>query len=191
MKHLLTLIILISVFIAGFFFGRGGFGDFLNTCPSFRQASIPLVSNIDNNEQLLSEEVAEVQKVIDGDTIILADGRKVRYIGIDAPETGRGLNGKKECYADEATKQNKALVFGKKVRLLSDQSDRDKYNRLLRYVYVEDVLINEKLVEYGAAIAKRYEPNVRYQGKLQNAQKQAKEQKNGLWSKCVDDYKNK
>src|SRR4030067_982445 len=73
-----------------------------------------------------------VVKVVDGDTVELENGQKVRYIGIDTPETTLGKN---DCYGTEATEKNKELVEGKRVRLEKDISETDKFGRLLRYVY--------------------------------------------------------
>lgn len=90
---------------------------------------------------------AKVIKMIDGDTIELGNGERVRYIGIDSPER---LNGG-ECYYQEALEKNSELVLGKSVRLVNDISEADKYHRLLKYVYVGDVFVNELLVREGYA----------------------------------------
>src|SRR5690606_37504664 len=75
-----------------------------------------------------------VREVIDGDTIILENGDKVRYIGIDTPELDDNSKGV-ECYSVEATQENRNLVKDKKVRLYKDTNERDRYGRLLAYVY--------------------------------------------------------
>ena len=80
-------------------------------------------------------EQALVIRVIDGDTIELQDGSRVRYLGIDTPETD-------EYYYTEATAKNRELVEGKIVELQSGKRDQDKYDRLLRYVYVNGVFVN-------------------------------------------------
>lgn len=91
-------------------------------------------------------------RVIDGDTIVLSSGAIVRYIGIDAPETA--LQGKKaECFSEEAKKRNETLVLHKPVRLERGPEEADAYGRLLRYVWVGDTLVNQRLVEEGAARA--------------------------------------
>jgi len=88
-----------------------------------------------------------VTKVIDGDTIIVEGGYRVRYIGIDAPEIRPRL----EAFGMEAWQANRQLVEGKKVRLERDVSETDKYERLLRYVYVNDILVNAEMVRLGLA----------------------------------------
>jgi endonuclease YncB( thermonuclease family) len=100
-------------------------------------------------------ELATVVKVIDGDTIdVEIDGKvlRVRYIGVDSPERTD------PCY-DDATNANYDLVANQTVRLVKDKSETDKYDRLLRYVYVGDTFVNAVLVEQGWALAKEYRPD--------------------------------
>jgi endonuclease YncB( thermonuclease family) len=124
-----------------------------------------------------------VTRVIDGDTIevnIAGTIYKVRYIGIDAPE----LDDKRPEYcalAQEATRCNRQLVEGKTVRLEKDISETDKYERLLRYVYVDDIFVNAELVRQGLAWAKTYEPDTKYQGILEKAEAEARQDKTGIW----------
>ena len=124
-----------------------------------------------------------VTRVIDGDTIevnITGTIYKVRYIGIDTPE----LDDKRPEFctlAQEATRLNRQLVEGKKIRLEKDVSETDKYGRLLRYVYVDDILVNAELVRQGLAWAKVYEPDTKYQNTLEKAEAKAQEGKIGLW----------
>lgn len=124
-----------------------------------------------------------VSRVIDGDTIELQNGEKVRYIGIDTPET---LDPRKpvQCFGKESSAKNKELVEGKEVRLVKDVSERDKYGRLLRYVYVGDVFINEKLVAEGYAHAFTYPPDVAYGQLFIEKERVARENKLGLWGGC-------
>lgn len=130
-----------------------------------------------------SSEIVRVVKVIDGDTIQLEDGRKLRYIGIDTPETVDPRRGV-QCFGKEASEKNKELVLNKEVRLEKDVSETDRYGRLLRYVYIGDTMINEQLVKEGFAKASSYPPDITYQILFQEAEKQAREEKNGLWSSC-------
>ncbi|MDO8560460.1 MAG: thermonuclease family protein [bacterium] len=123
---------------------------------------------------------ARVARVIDGDTIELEDGRRVRYLGIDAPETSR-----KDCFANESKTANERLVLGKTVRLERDRTDTDRFGRLLRYVYINDTMVNETLVADGFAFASRYPPDVLYAPALDDAMAQAKAAKRGLWGACA------
>lgn len=126
---------------------------------------------------------AKVVRVIDGDTIEIEGGERVRYIGIDAPETVEPQK-PVECFGPEASNKNKELVEGKTVRLEKDMTDRDKYNRLLRYVYVGENLINTELVQLGFARAWAYPPDVKYQNEINAAEQTAKKIKSGLWTAC-------
>lgn len=120
---------------------------------------------------------------IDGDTIEIEGGERVRYIGIDTPET---VDPEKpvECFGKEATAENKKLTEGKTVRLKKDITNRDKYGRLLRFVFVGDDFINLKLVQLGFARSATYPPDLKYQAEFLQAEREAKESKKGLWSAC-------
>ena len=122
---------------------------------------------------------ARVIQVIDGDTIIIEGGYRVRYIGIDAPEIHPQL----EAFGMEAWQANRRLVEGKEVRLERDVSETDKYGRLLRYVWVDDVLVEAELVRQGLARAKAYPPDTKYQGYLERMETEAKLASRGIWAK--------
>jgi micrococcal nuclease len=125
----------------------------------------------------VTESGIKVVRVIDGDTIEIAGGAHVRYIGIDTPETYP----KTEFYGPEAKAKNIELVEGKVVTLEKDVSETDKYGRLLRYVYVDGVFVNGGLVRLGYAEAVAYPPDTRYQWQLSQLEKEAKAAKLGIW----------
>lgn len=103
-------------------------------------------------------EMAQVTRVIDGDTIdVRIDGAtyRVRYVGVNTPERDE------PCYRD-ATAANAALVEGQTVRLVRDVSDTDRFDRLLRYVYVGDVLVNAQLIARGYGEVVSYPPDTRF-----------------------------
>ena len=124
-----------------------------------------------------------VRYVIDGDTVILTNGEKVRYVGIDTPERG-------QCWYRQAKEFNRKLVSGKRVRLERDKSNRDRYQRLLRYIYVQntpdekEIFVNLELVKAGLARAKEYKPDTKYASILEQAESYAKINKIGLWGGC-------
>ncbi len=119
-------------------------------------------------------ETVTVVKVIDGDTIVIEGGYHVRYIGVDSPETD-------EFYYSEAKQMNADLVDGQEVRLESDITDKDKYGRLLRYVFVGDTFVNAEMVRQGCAWSMAYEPDVKYQVYLAAMEKEARQLKRGFW----------
>ena len=126
-----------------------------------------------------------VRNVIDGDTIELANGRKVRYIGIDTPETmkrkGRGWIFDPEAFAVAAKEYNRFLVSGKKVALEFDIVREDKYGRWLAYVYVGDTMANAELIREGYALLYTFPPNVKYMDFFLKAQEEARQDAKGLW----------
>jgi micrococcal nuclease len=122
-------------------------------------------------------------RVADGDTVrVRIDGgreERVRYIGIDTPEVTSG-----ECFADEATAFNERLVAGREVRLELGAEERDRYGRLLAYVYAEDVLVNAELLRKGYAQPLTVPPNVRFAGRFKRLARDARREGRGLWASC-------
>lgn len=136
-----------------------------------------------SNDSNAKEKLFKVVRVVDGDTIELETGEKVRYIGINTPETVSPKVAP-ECFGKEASTKNKELVEGQFVRLVKDVSEKDRYGRLLRYVYVGDIFVNDYLVREGFASSSTYPPDVKYQKKFLEAEKDARENKRGLWGSC-------
>lgn len=123
-------------------------------------------------------QVASVTGVVDGDTLTVdmaGSTESLRLIGINSPENG-------ECYSDEASARLVELVAGREVTLVGDHSNRDQYGRLLRYVYVGQLFVNETLVREGYAIARRYEPDTAMATVLELAQAAAQDAEAGLWA---------
>ena len=143
------------------------------------------VSEPNSNDSQLDDglEQALVLRVIDGDTVELEDGRVVRYLGIDTPET---VHPEKpiECYGPESTERNRELVEGKVVDLQSDVIDKDSYGRLLRYVFEGGTFVNGVLVWEGYAYAKSYGEELRLYQTLVQLQRSSEELGAGLWSQC-------
>jgi micrococcal nuclease len=147
-------------------------------------------SKITSSTKTTSTEAFLVTKVIDGDTIALENGEKVRYLGIDTPELHHPKK-EVECFAYQAYEKNKELVLGKKVFLQKDISEKDKYGRLLRYVFLDEKMstdegsfINLYLVKNGFAYAATFPPDVKYANLFLTAQKEAYQKNLGLWQKC-------
>lgn len=136
-----------------------------------------------------SENALRVKRVIDGDTIEMGSGEKVRYIGVNTPESVDPRKGV-ECFGKEASQFNRELVEGKVVRLERDISDRDRYGRLLRFVYLEDgTFVNELLVREGYASVSTYPPDVTKKNFFLSAENEARKAEKGLWNKATCDGK--
>jgi micrococcal nuclease len=126
---------------------------------------------------------ALVVRVIDGDTIELEDGQHVRYIGMNTPE----ITDKRkivQCFSKEASVKNTELVLNKQVRLEKDISETDKYGRLLRYVYIGDIFVNDFLVREGYAHSSSYPPDIKYRDRFRLSEQYARAANIGLWSSC-------
>ena len=104
-------------------------------------------------------EIAYVEKVIDGDSILVKMNNtlyEVRYIGINTPE----FDSPQEAAAEHATDINRELVQGKNIWMIKDERERDKYQRLLRFVFVGDIFVNYELIHLGVADVKDYPPDL-------------------------------
>ena len=123
---------------------------------------------------------ALVVRVIDGDTVVLEDGSQVRYLGIDTPET----TSQQECFGQEASSRNRELVKGRVVELEKDVSETDQSGRLLRYVYVDGLMVNAALVLEGLAQVSTSSPDVKHEDKFLEAQRHAVGAGAGQWSRC-------
>jgi micrococcal nuclease len=126
---------------------------------------------------------AIVTRVIDGDTIEVNAGGaafKLRYIGMDSPELD-SVDTNTRNIAVEAADKNRELVGGKTVELENDVSETDRYGRLLRYVYVNGMMVNAELVRLGYAQAVSYPPDIKYQNMFSELQAAARAAKAGIW----------
>jgi micrococcal nuclease len=142
-------------------------------------------------------EIAEVTRVVDGDTVEVriterSDGPgagraeigetySVRLIGIDTPESVKP-GSPVECFGKEASSATTALLDGQTVTLVKDVEETDSYDRLLRYVYLGQEMVNARLVVNGYASAYTYPPNVRHSELFVQLERDARDGDRGLWS---------
>lgn len=123
-----------------------------------------------------------VKKVYDGDTILLANGKKVRLLGINTPEV-EGRNKTAQAGGEQAKRWLQKKLQNKKVRLLKDVEKNDKYGRLLAHIFTEDKQhINLELVEKGLASVNIHPPNLKYTDQLLKAELLAEQQRLGIWN---------
>ncbi|HZO35891.1 MAG TPA: thermonuclease family protein [Solirubrobacteraceae bacterium] len=129
-----------------------------------------------------------VVRVIDGDTITVRVGgrvERVRYIGVDTPESVKP-DTPVQCFAEAAHAFNARLVAKRRVRLVTDAERRDRYGRLLAYVYRDDdgLLVNAELVRRGYAQTLTIPPNVRFASRFRTLARRARAAGTGLWGAC-------
>lgn len=134
------------------------------------------------------EEYYTVTKVVDGDTFWIDDGtrkgKKVRLIGVDAPETRRTARKEIGYYGDESKRYLTGLLLNMEVRLEYDVDPTDRYGRTLAYVFLEDgTFVNAALLKQGYAMVLTVPPNVRYAERFVKYQAQARKKGRGLWQK--------
>jgi micrococcal nuclease len=174
-------IIAVIAIIVGFFVGSRLFSS---AKPDPDQLTASLIGGEENQITAADGGIrATAVRIVDGDTIDLDSGKRLRYTGIDAPE-GAYPGQDPECYSKEALEKNKELVEGKEIRIVRDVSEQDPLGRLLGYVYVGDIFVNEELVKQGAAFATPYPPDTAHQNTFAAAETSAMEQNVGLWGAC-------
>ncbi|MDD9270220.1 thermonuclease family protein [Paenibacillus sp. GCM10023248] len=131
---------------------------------------------------------AKVTKVVDGDTIDVLIGDKketVRFVLVDTPET-KHPSKPVEPFGPEASKFTTELLDGREVKLEKDVSERDTFGRLLMYVWLDDKMVNELLLEKGLARVAVYQPDVKYIDHFREIQKKAQQAGIGIWS--IENY---
>lgn len=132
-------------------------------------------------------DLVTVTRIVDGDTIVVdinGTQEKIRLIGVDTPET---VDSRKpvQCFGKEASVFTKKLLEGNQVRLESDlsQGDRDKYGRLLRYVFLPDgTFLNKEIITQGYGHEYTYRTPYHYQSDFKTAEHSARESQKGLWA---------
>jgi micrococcal nuclease len=174
MRRLLPLI-LVAVLAAGYGVGRGG--------------SDGGGGSGDAGAGGGGTRTARVVRVVDGDTIVVAlrgAEERVRYIGMDTPETVKPGTAV-QCFGKKASAENRRLVEGRDVRLVADVEARDRYGRLLAYVYraSDGLFVNAELVRRGYATPATFPPNVRHVDEFARLARQARSAGRGLWSACA------
>jgi micrococcal nuclease len=129
---------------------------------------------------------ARVTRVVDGDTVEVRVGDRledIRYIGLDTPESV-APDEPEECFGKQAAKFNSRLVEGEEVRLVFDRERRDRYGRLLAYVYLGDEFVNAALVRRGYARTLMIAPNDRFASLFARLEREAGKAGRGLWTAC-------
>lgn len=169
MKTLCTTALLLILFLPAACDSGGGTGGATDTVgdPSQSNTSCGPASGV-------------VDYVVDGDTVELSDGTRIRYIGVDTPET----YGEVECYGPEAKAYNVERVEGREVVLEYDERCTDRYDRLLAYVYVDGHMVNMELLERGLGSLLIIPPCDRYEDAMAQAEALAQDYDRGLWGVC-------
>ncbi|GAB4139683.1 MAG: hypothetical protein Tsb009_08740 [Planctomycetaceae bacterium] len=122
-----------------------------------------------------------VERVVDGDTLLLENGTRVRLLGVDTPET-KHPHKPAEPLGEEAYEFTKRHVEGKKVTLRFDRERRDRYRRVLAYVYVDDWFLNEELIRNGFSRAEtRFPFRKSMKQRFRNAEAEARKHRRGIW----------
>ncbi len=155
MKTKTSVLLLILIFIAGFLTSQ-------------------IYTDLQSEKIFEPRQETTVTQIIDGDTLVVEGGARIRLLGMNTPEKG-------EKFYSEAKEFLANLTFKKTVTLEKDIENKDQYDRYLRYIWIDGTLVNLELVRNGFAYALVYEPNIKYQAEIAEAEQEAKEEKIGLW----------
>lgn len=145
-------------------------------------------ATLNQPEEELANGSYRVIRVVDGDTIVisyLGKEEKVRLIGVDTPESVHSDASKNTPYGKIASDYTKAQLTDKTIQLEFDVQERDKYGRLLAYVYVDGKMYNKTLLEEGHAKVATFPPNVKYAEEFQRLEQQAQKEQVGMWQDYV------
>ena len=179
-KKIVGLVISIGIIVAALIL------DYMNIISMEEYLGLDSIGNDANNvlDTTKNKELYNVVRVVDGDTFIVEyEGveERVRLIGIDTPESVHPNEEKNTAFGKEVSNYTKKMLTGKQVALEFDVEKKDKYGRLLAYVYLDGQMYNKILLEKGYAQLSTYPPNVKYVEDFTNIQKQARTRKNGMW----------
>lgn len=147
------------------------------TIDSTPTVSLPILKNFPCVDSLAFREEAQLVKVVDGDTIIVSMNGveyRVRYIGIDSPEVG-------SPYSEDATNLNTRLLGSGNLVMIKDYSEVDRFDRLLRYVFADDVFVNYEMVKKGFAESGSWPPDTACDSTFAASMTNAKSEKLGMW----------
>lgn len=141
------------------------------------------LSRVPRRIESLAEGTHRLERVIDGDTLLLAGGARVRLIGVDCPETVRPDH-PIEPWGPEAAAFSKEFVAGGEVRLQFDRERVDRFDRFLAYVFVGERMLNEELVRAGLArVEHRFHYSQTIERRFDRAEQEARIERRGIWSR--------
>ncbi len=171
-KYLIFISIILSAFIIGAFIYLAIIYRPLSVQNNYPIVNTQYKSSVVQTTKCQADDNTTVTKVIDGDTVVVEGGYHIRLLGIDADEKNY------PCY-DLAKIRLEELVLNKQIKLEKDKTDVDQYNRCLRTIFIGNENIDLELVKEGLAVARFYQPDVKYKDEISFAEKQAIKNKTG------------
>ena len=191
-KILVNVIVFLTLVILFVGFKEGNWLQNLGLTDTYKPQNTYAKSTINGSKDGI--EKSQVRRVIDGDTVELTNGQKIRFLNIDTPETVKA-NTPVMCYGPEASTFTKKLLTDKMVQLTADKEANDQYGRGLRFIFLDGVdtsnienSINAELVKNGFARMVVYKPNNTYAKEFQTWENEAKSKKLGLWGVCKNPF---
>ena len=174
-RDLLTIIFVLGMLILNIMWFTSVSGCGNDSCESLN----------DVEDFVCGKSTGLVTRIIDGDTVELKDGRKIRYLHVNTPEISRSESGEDECFSQQAKEINRQLVLDKVVNLEYDLNCFDRFKRTLAFVSIEDRMINKILVERGYGELMIISPNVKHQEEFELLEEKARDTDAGIWGRCL------
>lgn len=174
-KKLVILLVCLAAIIIGIYIQRRN-----KTGQNSQKSTI----QYDYSVKAVEGQPIKVARVIDGDTIELINGQRLRYIGMDTPEE---VDQRKpiQCFAYAAADKNRQMVEGQLITFHKDITPEDQYGRLLGFVYLADgTFVNLEMVKQGYAFAYPYPPDISKSDEFRQAEESARTARLGLWNDC-------
>jgi micrococcal nuclease len=191
-KILVNVIVFLTLMVIFVGFKEGNWLQNLGISDSYKPQNSYAKTTINGSKDGI--EKSQVKRVVDGDTVELTNGQKIRLLNIDTPETVKA-NTPIMCFGPEASTFTKKLLTDKMVQLTYDKEANDQYGRGLRFIFLDGVdtgnvenSINAELVKNGFARMVVYKPNNTYAKEFQAWENEAKSKKLGLWGKCKNPF---
>lgn len=191
-KILVNTIVFLALIVVFVGFKEGNWLQNLGLTDTYRPQNTYAKTTINGSKDGI--EKSQVRRVVDGDTVELSNGQKIRLLNIDTPETVKA-NTPVMCYGPEASTFTKKLLTDKMVQLTYDKEADDKYGRGLRFIFLDGVdtsnvenSVNAELVKNGFARMVVYKPNNTYAKEFQTWENEAKSKKLGLWGSCKNPF---
>jgi micrococcal nuclease len=191
-KILVNIIVFLLLTVLFVGFKEGNWLQNLGLTDTYKPNNTYAKSTINGSKDGI--EKSQVRRVVDGDTVELTSGQKIRLLNINTPETVKA-NTPVMCFGEEASNFTKKLLSDKMIQLTQDKEANDQYGRGLRFIFLDGVdttkienSINAEMVKNGFAKMVVYKPNNTYQREFQAWENEAKEKKLGAWGNCTNPF---
>jgi micrococcal nuclease len=191
-KTLSSIVVILLLIVFSLAIKEGNLLETLGLTDTYKTRTSASQTTINGSKDGI--ERSQVRRIVDGDTVELSNGQKIRMLNIDTPETVKA-NTPIKCYGKEATDFTKKLLQDKMVQLTVDREANDQYGRGLRFIFLDGVdtsnienSVNAEMVKSGFAKMVVYKPNNTFAKEFQSYENEAKSKNLGVWGNCKNPF---